>query len=125
MANISFKFNEEFIAYLKSIGARWDPQAKVWAVPETKVSEVEAKAKELNVQKLKIDRKQAAAAQAPKPVEGVIRMRKSKDGRFVLISMNLIAFTEDVKQMLYGERQNVRFKVLPPKPIQQQQQIVS
>ena len=79
MAKISFKFEEKFITYLKSIGARWDPQAKVWAVPEGSVSEVEAKAKELNVQKLKIDRKQAAADQAPKPVEGVIRMRKSKE----------------------------------------------
>jgi len=121
MANISFKFEEKFIAYLKSIGARWDQQATVWAVPETKVSEVEAKAKELNVQKLKIDRKQSAATSAPKPVEGVIKMRKSRDGRFVLISINLIAFTDDVKQMLEGERENVRFKVLPPKPIPQQQ----
>ena len=100
MANISFKFEEKFIAYLKSIGARWDPQAKVWAVPETKVSEVEAKAKELNVQKLKIDRKQSAATSVPKPVEGVIKMRKSRDGRFVLISINLIAFTDDVNRCL-------------------------
>lgn len=121
MANISFKFNEAFIAYLKSIGARWDPPAKVWVVPETKVTEAEAKAKELNVQKLKIDPKQSAATSAPKPVEGVIKMRKSRDGRFVLISMNLIAFTGDVKQMLEGDRENVRFKVLPPKPIPQQQ----
>jgi len=120
MAKISFKFDENFIAYLKSIGAKWDAQTKTWIVPEIKVSEVEAKAKELNVQKLKIDLKQAGVAQAPKPVEGVIRMRKSKDGRFVLISINLIAFTEDVKQMLDGERENVRFKVLPPMPVQQQ-----
>ena len=97
-------------------------RAKVWVVPETSVSEVEAKAKELNVQKLKIDRKQAVAAQTSKPVEGVIRMRKSKDGRFVLISVNLIAFSEDVKQMLDGERENVRFKVLPPMPVQQTKQ---
>lgn len=120
MIKISFKFEEKFIAYLKSIGARWDPQAKVWIVPENKISEVEAKAKEFNVQKLKIDGKSTAASN-PKPVEGVIKMRKSKDGRFVLVSMNLIAFSEDVKQMLGGDRQNVRFKVLPPKPVQQQQ----
>jgi hypothetical protein len=120
MANVTFKFDEKFIAYLKSIGAKWDAQTKTWIVSETKVSEVEVKAKELNVQNLKIDCKQPSKDPALKPVEGVIRMRKSKDGRFVLLSMNLIAFTEDVKQMLDGERENVRFKVLPPMPVQQQ-----
>jgi hypothetical protein len=117
MTKIAFKFDGQFIAYLKSIGGKWDPQTKVWIVPEASVSEVEDKARELNVQKLKIDRERTTATLTPKLIEGVIRMRKSKDGRFVLISINLIAFTEDVKQMLEGERENVRFKVLPPKPV--------
>ena len=119
MAKISFKFNDRFVAYLKSIAARWDPQAKVWVVPETKVLEVEAKAKELDVQKLKIEPGPSAKPSSQKPVEGVIKMRKSRDGRFVLISVDLIAFTDDVKEMLYGDRETVRFKVLPPKPLLQ------
>ena len=115
-AKISFQFEEKFIAYLKTTGARWDPQARVWNVPESEVPKIESKAKELKVQKLKITRDQATPAS--KPIEGVIKMRKSQNGRFVLISMNLIAFTEDARQMLDGERQNVRFKVLPPIQVQ-------
>ena len=42
-------------------------------------------------------------------------MRLSWDGRFVLISVNLIAFADDVKRMLDGERRTVRFKILPPR----------
>jgi hypothetical protein len=118
MAKISFKFNDRFVAYLKSIAARWDPQAKVWVVQETKVLEVEAKARELDVQRLKIEPAPLTKAFS-KPVEGVIKMRKSRDGRFVLISVDLIAFTDDVKEMLYGDRETVRFKVLPPKPLLQ------
>ena len=59
----------------------------------------------------------AAPAAKEAPAEGVIRMRLSKDGRFVLISINLIAFAEDVKQMLEGRRYSVRFRVLPPRAI--------
>jgi len=36
-------------------------------------------------------------------------MRLSRDGRFVLISVNLIAFADD------GKRRTVRFKILPPR----------
>ena len=42
-------------------------------------------------------------------------MRLSRDGRFVLISVNLIAFAEDVKKMLDGERRTVKFRMLPPR----------
>jgi len=52
--------------------------------------------------------------------EGEIRLRRSRDGRFVLISMNLIAFSEDVQQLLAGEKDSVRFRVLPPRPRPQQ-----
>lgn len=121
MAKVSFRFNDRFVAYLKSIAGRWDPQAKVWVVPETKILEVEAKAKELDVQKLKIETGQRTTSSSSKPVEGVIKMRKSRDCRFVLISVDLIAFTDDVKEMLYGERETVRFKVLQPKPLLQPQ----
>jgi hypothetical protein len=37
------------------------------------------------------------------------------DGRFVLIYVDLLAFTEDVRQMLDGKRRSVRFRVLPPR----------
>jgi len=52
--------------------------------------------------------------------EGEIRLRRSRDGRFVLISMNLIAFSEDVQQLLAGKKDSVRFRVLPPRPRPQQ-----
>jgi len=45
--------------------------------------------------------------------EGAIRMRMSRDGRFILISIDLLAFTNDVKEMLAGKRRSVRFRVLP------------
>jgi len=34
-------------------------------------------------------------------------------GGFILISIDLLAFTNDVKEMLAGKRRSVRFRVLP------------
>jgi len=109
-AKVKSKYHPAFIEYLKSLKAKWDPEAKVWSIPANLVSKVEAKAKELGVQGLEIELPQAPA----KPAEGAIRMRLSRDGRFVLINVNLIAFAEDVKAMLEGRRKTVRFRILPP-----------
>ena len=109
-AKVKSKYHPAFIEYLKSLGGKWDPEAKVWSIPANLVSKVEAKAKELGVQGLEIELPQAPA----KPAEGAIRMRLSRDGRFVLINVNLIAFAEDVKAMLEGRRKTVRFRILPP-----------
>ena len=88
-------------------------------MPESRLKEVEAKAKELNVQGLRVvaeaeKARRAEPAKGP-PAEGTIRMKLSKDGRFVLISVDLLAFAEDVRQMLDGKRRSVRFRVLPPR----------
>jgi len=118
MAKISSRYDSRFVEYLKSIGGKWDPKTKTWTVPENRVAEVEAKARELNLQDLKIQREprtQQAAQQRSQPAEGTIRMRLSRDGRFVLISVNLIAFAEDVKRMLDGKRRTVKFRILPPR----------
>ncbi|MCQ5377241.1 MAG: hypothetical protein NO516_04225 [Candidatus Methanomethylicia archaeon] len=48
--------------------------------------------------------------------EGEIRLRRSRDGRFVLVSMNLIAFASDVQDLLSGAKTSVKFRVLPPRP---------
>jgi hypothetical protein len=136
MVKVSSKYNPKFAEYLKSVGGKWDPKSRSWDVPVAK-EEVEAKARELNVQDLKIEAaveeptvrgaampsikeavveaqiRESAAKEAP--AEGAIRMKMSRDGRFVLISINLLAFAEDVKQMLEGKRRSVRFRVLPPR----------
>jgi len=51
--------------------------------------------------------------------EGEIRLRRSRDGRFVLISMNLIAFASDVEDLISGKKDSVKFRLLPPRPPQQ------
>ncbi|MDI9643913.1 MAG: hypothetical protein QFX35_01690 [Candidatus Verstraetearchaeota archaeon] len=53
------------------------------------------------------------------PKEGEIRLRRSRDGRFVLISINLIAFSSDVEDLLKGTKSSVRFRVLPPPTFRQ------
>ena len=53
---------------------------------------------------------------SPSLKEGDIRLRRSKDGRFVIVSMTLIANSEDIKQLLEGSKSSVRFRVLPPRP---------
>ena len=111
MAKVHSRYNPEFIKYLKSIGGKWNPEARVWTVPDGKIHEAEAKAKELNVENLKIESEKSA----PKQAEDTIPMRLSRDGRFVLISATLMAFTEDVKAMFEGKRRAVKFRVLPPK----------
>lgn len=51
--------------------------------------------------------------------EGEIRLRRSKDGRFVLININLIAFASDVEDLIKGTKTSVKFRVLPPPTFRQ------
>jgi hypothetical protein len=111
MVRVSSKYNPDFVEFLKGLGGKWNPESKTWDVSESRIKEVEAKAKELNVQGFKVE----AKAESAQPTEGEIRMKLSRDGRFVLISVDMLAFAEDVKQMLDGKRRSVRFRVLPPK----------
>jgi len=113
VVKIRSKYDPKFVEFLKGIGAKWDSKSRMWDVPESRVKDVEAKVKELNVQGFELVR--ASEEATSKEAEGVIRMRLSEDGRFVLVSVNLLAFSEDVKQMLDGKRRSVRFRVLPPR----------
>jgi len=45
-------------------------------------------------------------------------LRRSRDGRFVMVNINLIAFSEDVEKLLKGEVNSVRFRVMRPRPKQ-------
>lgn len=40
-------------------------------------------------------------------------MRLSRDGRYALLSINLLAFKEDIKSLISGKKKIVRFRVLP------------
>lgn len=113
MVKVSSRYNPSFAEFLKSIGGKWNAEAKAWEVSEERIAEVEAKAKELNVEGLKIG--SGKQAQQNQLAEGAIRMRLSRDGRFVLISVDMIAFAEDVKALIEGKRKTVRFRVLPPR----------
>jgi len=97
MAKISSKYNPDFVKYLKSIGGKWDPKTKTWTVPENQVTEIIAKAKEMNVQDLNVQHEPSQPQESPQQ------------------SVNLIAFASDVKQMLEGKRKTVRFRILPPR----------
>jgi hypothetical protein len=59
---------------------------------------------------------QASRGSGTQLVEGDIRLRRSRDGRFVLISMNLIAFSKDVDDLMAGTKNSVKFRILPPRP---------
>ncbi len=52
------------------------------------------------------------------PKEGEIRLRRSRDGRFVLMNISLIAFTTDIEDLISGRKDSVKFRVLPPRPPQ-------
>jgi hypothetical protein len=48
--------------------------------------------------------------------EGDIRLRRSKDGRFVIMNITLIANSQELQQLISGETTSVRFRILPPRP---------
>jgi len=113
MVKVSSKYDPKFAEFLKSVGGKWDPDVKAWDVPEERLEEIRAKAKELNVSDLKTEGGEAEPTKG-KPSVGEIRMRLSKDGRFVLVSVTLLAFAEDVKALMEGKRRSAKFRVLPP-----------
>ncbi len=60
--------------------------------------------------------REGAGASTGAPKEGTITLGKSRDGRYVLMSINLLAFTEDLQKLISGQTSRVRFRVLPPRP---------
>ncbi len=103
------KYDEKLVEYLKSIKGKWNPDKKEWTISVDKLTDLRSKIKEL-----KLD--QYVEIIAPKEVEeGRITMKLSKDGKYALLRINLIAFKEDIESLLKGKRTYVRFRVLPYK----------
>lgn len=133
MVLVSSKYNPELAEYIKSVGGRWNPEIKAWDVPEDSYEDVKHKAMELGVTlETRGQKGGQVSGVAPsggqtstqsrhnsqKNMQGTIRLRRSRDGRFVMVSINLIAFSEDVEKLLKGEINSVRFRVMRPRPRQ-------
>lgn len=117
MATVKLKrYDEKFIRFLKSIGARFDPGSKEWRIPLDKVKDVTARIKEYGVE-AEVKPYRVGSIEAIKPRIGSIRMRLSKDGRYALIRMDLIANVSDIIELLEGSRKTVRFRILPPRKL--------
>ncbi|MEM1545186.1 MAG: hypothetical protein QXY40_01655 [Candidatus Methanomethylicia archaeon] len=108
------KYNEDFIRFLKSIGAKFDPKSKEWHVSPDRIEEVKSKIREYKVE-AEVKSYTAKPIEAIKLRVGSIRMNLSKDGRFALIRMNLIANVNDIIELLEGTRKTVKFRILPPR----------
>jgi hypothetical protein len=63
---------------------------------------------------------QASRSSGAQLMEGDIQLRRSRDGRFVLInmniSMNMIEDSKDVEDLMAGIKNSVKFRILPPRP---------
>ena len=76
---VSSSFNQGFVDYLKSIGGRWDPEARCWDVPDQYREQVMAKARELGVQNLRIEQEtpqpqtSQQPASLPRPLREIVR----------------------------------------------------
>lgn len=148
MVKVSFKYTPALVEWIKQAGpgSRWNPNEKVWEIPDALLDELRMKAEGMGVD-VKVS-SEAGSALQPKPVtaaqayskqqverqgymewdeqpskggtfrarEGDIELTRSKDGRYVLIRINLIANTEDLQQFLAGREPSVKFRVLPPRP---------
>lgn len=130
MVLVSSRYNPQLAEYIKSVGGRWNPELKVWDVPEDAYEDVKYKAMELGVTlETRLQKTEQAIAtrkgvstpvgyDAQKSMQGTIRLRRSRDGRFVMVNINLIAFAEDVEKLLKGETDSARFRVMRPRPRQ-------
>jgi len=103
------KFDERLVDFMKKIKGRWDPNGKEWIIDRSKLEELKNKVKELKLEDAVI----IPDVKAIK--EGSIIMSLSKDGKYALIRLNLIAFREDIEQLLKGRRNYVKFRILPYK----------
>ncbi len=127
-------------------GSRWNPSEKVWEIPDNLLEDLRAKAEgmgiDINVAGEGGPAPQARPLTAPQTYtkqqaerlgytewdeqpskggtfrakEGDIELTRSRDGKYVLIRINLIANTEDLQSFLAGREPSVKFRVLPPRP---------
>jgi len=56
---------------------------------------------------------QGAASQGK---QGTIWLGRSKDGRFLVMRINLVAFADDVQAVLSGQKKAARFRVMAARP---------
>lgn len=150
---VGFKYNEELKEYIKSVGGKWDPDSKMWDVPDEAYDDVRYKAMDLGVALQTIVGQSNGAqtkpartstpaptptaptptsttAEAPRTVQsrgqgqgqgqaprqqGAIWLGRSKDGRYLIMRINLVAFAEDVQAVLSGEKRGARFRVMMPR----------
>jgi len=148
---VSFKYNEELKNYIKSVGGKWDPDTKMWDVPDEAYDDVRYKAMDLGVAlgtavtapagkggatstpapaSASASTSTSAATtkttkpQQPRPAgqrnQGTIWLGRSKDGRYMIMRINLVAFAEDVQAVLDGTKKGARFRVMMPRPRQTQ-----
>jgi hypothetical protein len=107
------EYHKDFINYLKSINAKYDSLTNTWIVDYSNYEEIKNKIKEFNLDgKIEISVK-VPVVKKEKPQEGRIVMRLSKDKRYALLAINLLAFREDIEDLISGKRRTVRFRVLP------------
>lgn len=143
---VSFKYNEELKNYIKSVGGKWDPDTKMWDVPDEAYDDVRYKAMDLGVAlgtAVTAPAGKGGAAPTPTPApasasasaatikpqqprpagqrnQGTIWLGRSKDGRYMIMRINLVAFAEDVQAVLDGTKKGARFRVMMPRPRQTQ-----
>lgn len=131
-------------------GSRWSPTEKVWEIPETLLDELRTKAEGMGIDIKVVGERGPAPQQKPltatqayskqqverqgyvewdeqpsrggtfRAREGDIELTRSRDGKYVLIRINLIANTDDLQSFLAGKEASVKFRVLPPRPRPQQ-----
>jgi sugar-specific transcriptional regulator TrmB len=107
------EYHKDFVNYLKSINAKYDSLTNTWIVDYSNYEEIKNKIKEFNLDsKIEISVK-VPVVKKERPQEGRIVMRLSKDKRYALLTINLLAFKEDIEDLISGKRRTVRFRVLP------------
>ncbi|MEM3675050.1 MAG: hypothetical protein QXG08_06225 [Candidatus Methanomethyliaceae archaeon] len=133
MVCVTSKYNQELVEYIKSVGGKWHPDRKAWEIPDEEYDGVRYKANSLGIT-LTVMRNcapgpgslQATAAQgqggargvapaesaAPRR-EGRIWLGRSRDGKYLIMRINLLAFAEDVQAVLNGTKKGARFRVMP------------
>jgi len=127
-------------------GSRWNPSEKVWDIPDALLNELRTKAEGMGIDVNVVGERGSAPQSKPvtaaqayskqqverlgymewdeqpsrggtfRAKEGDIELTRSRDGKYVLIRINLIANTEDLQSFLAGKEPSVKFRVLPPRP---------
>ncbi len=115
MASISVKgdkvevrsrYNRDFARFMRSIGAEWDRERRVWVADRGRLNEIREKMEELGLS-------EGGAARLD---EVPVYIRLSRRNRNVLVikmgEMVIVASVSDVRELLDGRREYVRARRL-------------